>query len=70
MTMIFKKDKKKELLQGRTLKYLTDNKIIECTSVHLGNILNGKQRCSSLLAQNITKSVSPDAKVEDYFDEE
>lgn len=65
--LIFKKEKRRNVLKGRTIKYLTSTGKIECSSVHLSNILNAKTPCSSLLAKNIIECVSPDARIEDYF---
>ena len=62
---LFKKEKKKSFLKGRTIRYLTRTGIIECSEVHLSNILNGKITCSSLLAKNIAGCVGE--KIEDLF---
>lgn len=67
--MRFKVEKKEELLQGRTITYLWSNGI-ECSEVHLYNVLNGKSICSKLLARNIVSIARPDKQIEDYFDEE
>jgi len=64
--LLFKKEKKKDILQGRTMRYLTNNNIVVCTEVHLSNVLNGKMPCSKLLAKNIVDCVQ-DGKIEDYF---
>jgi len=64
--MKFKIEKKEELLQGRSIKYLSLE--LECTYVHICNILNGKSSCSKYLARDIVSKMQPNAKVEDYFD--
>lgn len=70
--MKFKKEKKEDLLQGRTIRYLLSNSNgkngLECTEIHLYNVLNGKSTCSKYLAKDIVSIARPDKKVEDYFD--
>jgi len=66
--LIFKKEKKEELLQGRTIRYLAKNKVA-CTEVHLINVLNGKTPCSYLLAKNILEAVDNTSQIEDFFTE-
>lgn len=65
--LIFKKEKKQDVLKGRTIRYLTTSKEIECGEVHLCNVLNGKLPCSPLLAKNIIACIGEDAKIKDYF---
>ena len=65
--LMFKKEKKKELLNGRTIRYLTKNNKVACSEVHLSNVLNGKTKCSLVLAKDIVSCVN--GKVEDYFTE-
>ena len=62
-------DKKEDLLQGRTLKYI-HSLGMECTIIHLSNILNGNNVCSRLLAKDIVRIARPDKNLEDYFVEE
>jgi len=62
---LFKKEKRKDLLKGRTIRYLTSNKMVHCSEVHLSNILNGKIPCSYLLAKDIVDCA--DGVLEDYF---
>lgn len=64
----FKKEKKDEILQGRTYRYLIRAGLIDCTEVHLGNILNGKTPCSKALSREIL-SLIPNATKENYFKE-
>lgn len=61
----FNKDKKKELLKGRTIRYLAREEL-HCTDAHLTNILNGKSSCTYSTAKNIVSCVN--GNVEDYFD--
>ena len=67
--LLFKKEKKKDVLKGRTMRYLTKEKIVACSEVHLNNILNGKIPCSYLLAKNIIECADADAKLEEYFED-
>lgn len=64
--MRFKVEKKEELLQGRRIRDLC--KHLECTEVHLYNVLNGKSSCSRYLARDIVSKLRPNKKAEDYFD--
>lgn len=64
--MKFKVEKKEELLQGRRIRDLC--KYLECTEVHLYNVLNGKSSCSKYLARDIVSKLRLDKKIEDYFD--
>lgn len=64
---LFKKEKKKDILKGRTIRYLVGTGLVECSGVHLSNVLNGKIACSKLLAKNIVEVAQNDAKIEDYF---
>lgn len=63
---LFRIEKRKDVLKGRTIRYLANN-IIHCSEVHLGNILKGKITCSYSMAKNITGSIYPDGKVENYI---
>lgn len=62
----FKEVERAKVLQGRTVKYLADNKLF-VTPEYLTSVLNGKRGCSQLLAHNITNCISFNAKLEDYF---
>ena len=55
---IFKETEKAKVLQGRTIKYLAEEKL---------HILNGKRGCSIRLANDITHCICWDAKILDYF---
>ena len=63
----FKETEKAKILQGRTIKYLAENKLF-VTKEYLSQILSGKRGCSQLLARNITNCICFSAKLEDYFD--
>lgn len=52
---LFKKEKRQNVLKGRTIRYLVNSKSVSCTATHLSNILNGKIPCSYLLAKNISE---------------
>ena len=62
----FKETEKAKILQGRTIKYLAENKLF-VTKEYLSQILSGKRGCSQLLARNITNCICWSAKLEDYF---
>lgn len=61
----FKKELKKSLLEGRTIKYIAE--ITEFSEVHLSNILSGKKTCKKSTAYFITKMCNEHNEVEDYF---
>ena len=63
----FKEVEKAKALQGRTIKYLAENKV-GITKEYLTNILNGKITCSQIVANKITESICLEAKLEDYFE--
>jgi hypothetical protein len=65
--LLFKKEKKKDVLKGRTIRYLTKSNSVACTEVHLSNILNGKMPCGPALAKDITNCIGSNARIEDYF---
>ena len=65
--LLFKKEKKKDVLKGRTIRYLSKNNVIACSEVHLCNILKGKTPCSPALAKDIINCIGNDVKIEDYF---
>ena len=61
--MYFKQEKKAELLQGRTIRYLA--KQLDITEQYLCLILKGKRNCSLKLAKKI--ALINNTQVEDYF---
>lgn len=63
---IFKETEKAKVLQGRTIKYLAEEKL-HITKEYLSQILSGKRGCSVRLANNIVQCLSWSAKIEDYF---
>lgn len=65
--LLFKKEKRRDVLKGRTIRYLTNSNNVACTEVHLSNILNGKIPCGPALAKDIVKCVGQNARIEDYF---
>lgn len=60
---MFKIEKKEEYLKGRTIRFIAKN-ILKCSTVHLGNVLNGKSCCSYSFANNISNS---DFKTVEYY---
>lgn len=62
-------EKKDEVLQGRTGKYIANN-VLYINNCYFSRVLNGKCGCSKLLAHNIANCVSRDAKIEDYFEKQ
>ena len=63
---IFKEIEKAKVLQGRTIKYLAEEKL-HITKEYLTQILNGKRGCSIRLANDIAKCICWEAKISDYF---
>jgi len=63
----FKETEKAKILQGRTIKYLAEEKL-HISRAYLNQILNGKRGCSIRLADNITKCICFNANLNDYFD--
>lgn len=63
---IFKETEKAKVLQGRTIKYLAEEKL-HITKDYLCQILGGKRGCSIRLANDIVQCISWGAKIEDYF---
>ena len=63
----FKETERAKVLQGRTIKYLAENKLFVSIS-YLSQILNGKRGCSRLLANSITNCISFSANIDDYFE--
>ena len=62
----FKKTEKAKILQGRTIKYLAENKLF-ISREYLTQILNGKRGCSYTLANNIARCIKQNSTLEDYF---
>lgn len=62
----FKETEKAKVLQGRTIKYLAENKLF-VRPEYLSQILCGTRGCSELLAHNITNCICWEAKMSDYF---
>lgn len=63
---IFKETERAKVLQGRTVTYLADKKVL-CNRSYLAQILSGKKACSAKLARMITNCICIEAKIEDYF---
>lgn len=63
---IFKCEKYKELLDGRSIEWLSEQ--TKYNRVTLSNILNGKIHCKKVVAIAIVKTLNNDNSVEDYFD--
>lgn len=64
---IFKETEKAKLLQGRTIKYLAEERL-HISKDYLSQVLGGKRGCSYRLACCIVQCISWTAKVEDYFE--
>lgn len=62
----FKETEKAKVLQGRTIKYLAQEKLY-ITPEYLCQVLSGTRGCSIRLAENITHCISWGAKLDDYF---
>lgn len=62
----FKKDKLKELLGEKTVVWLS--KELDYTPQMLYNIFNDNIGCRKIIAQAIVKTMSPDYKINDFFD--
>ena len=65
----FKETERAKLLQGRTIKYIAENKVF-LNQTYLCSILSGRHGCSKRTAMSITKSLCLDANLEDYFYED
>ena len=63
----FKEIEKAKVLQGRTITYLAEQKL-HISKAYLSQILSGKRGCSIRLADDITKCICFNAKIEDYFE--
>lgn len=61
----FEKDKKEELLKGRTITYIANE--VGISKEFLTSILNGKRNCSKLVAYSIVKACNSDSEISDYF---
>lgn len=64
---LFKKEKKEDLLQGRSITFVAKNRV-GISQQYLTNILNGKLHCSYIIAKKIANSYSVNTKLEDYFE--
>jgi len=62
----FKVEKYKELLDGRTIEWLSNN--IKYNRVTLSNILNGKIECKKVVAIAIVKTLNNDNNLDDFFE--
>ena len=62
---LFIKEKKEELLDGRTIKYLANK--IGIARVTLNEILNGNRNTTKVTAFCIVKSCKIDSEIEEYF---
>lgn len=67
MYLWFKAERRDDILQGRTIKYVSE-RLLECGYAYLSLILQGKQYCSKRLAKDIVAIAGTDAKIEDYFE--
>ena len=57
---------KSKVLQGRTIRYLANEKLY-ISEEYLGQILLGKTGCSLRLANDIVEVIGENEKLEDYF---
>ncbi|HIS62328.1 MAG TPA: hypothetical protein IAC14_08825 [Candidatus Scybalomonas excrementigallinarum] len=62
----FKREKKEEFLQGRTITFIAKN-FLFITPEYFISILNGKRGCSYTLANNIVRCAN-ETDIEKYFD--
>lgn len=62
----FKIEKYKELLDGRSIEWLSEN--IKYNRVTLSNILNGKILCKKVVAIAIVKILNDDYNLDDFFE--
>lgn len=63
---LFKKEKYKELLDGRSVEWLS--KEVGYSAVSLYLIFNGHKTCKKPLAYMIVKVLNESNEVEDFFD--
>lgn len=64
---IFKKDKYVELLNGKTVEWLSKELGYSATTFYL--IFNGHKSCKKALAIAIVKTLDINNEVEEYFEE-
>jgi hypothetical protein len=64
---IFKKDKYIELLNGKTVEWLSKELGYSATTLYL--IFNGHKNCKKALAIAIVKTLDINNEVEEYFEE-
>lgn len=64
---IFKKDKYVELLNGKTVEWLSKELGYSATTLYL--IFNGHKSCKKALAIAIVKTLDINNEVEEYFEE-
>ena len=63
---IFKCEKYKDLLNGRSIEWLSEQ--TKYNRVTLSNILNGKIHCKKIIAIAIVKTLDNNNSVEDFFE--
>lgn len=63
----FKTDKYVEMLNGRTVEWLSKELGYTATTLYL--IFNGHKNCKKALAIAIVKTLNDDYDIEDYFEE-
>lgn len=63
---MFKKDKYVELLDGRTVEWLSRQ--LNYTPVTLYNIFNGHKKCKKVLAMAIVKTLNNEYEIDDFFE--
>lgn len=61
----FKTEKKEEILQGRTIKYLAE-KILFSTPAYITDVLNGRRSCSYALANHMVRCINKE-DINEYF---
>lgn len=64
---IFKKDRYVELLNGKTVEWLSKELGYSATTLYL--IFNGHKNCKKALAIAIVKTLDINNEVEEYFEE-
>lgn len=63
---IFNKELKKELLNGMTIRNIAN--LMGITEGYVSQVLNGKKKCSKLVAYCICKIINYELEVEDCFE--
>ena len=63
---IFKKELKKELLNGMTIRNIANT--IGVTEGYISQVLNGKKECSKLVAYCLCKIFDSELEIEDCFE--